>query len=127
MGFSKFIVLTLLATSLIASVEPHGDCSFNYSSYDGSQKKYNVIIKNKMAAKSHFKWLTNCCNKSVKHVLDVDYSEDFDENAAHDFSVEDALYGYSSYFHPKFVKEHLKHNKDVEFAEKDVEVLIQNR
>src|SRR3954447_4894238 len=127
MGFSKFVVITLLATTLFASVEPHGDCNFNYSSYESSQKRYNVILKDRMAAKSHFKWLTNCCNKSVKHISHVDYSEDFEEDDARDFSVEDALYGYTTYFDPKFVKKHLESHGDIKLVEKDVKLSIQHQ
>lgn len=111
MGFSKFITLALLATVLVASVESHGhgDCSFDYSSYGGSQKKFNIILKkDSMTAKSHFKWLKNCCNKSVKHISHEDLSQDCEEDVARDFSVEDSLYGYTAYFDPKFVENHLK-------------------
>ena len=128
MGFSKFVVITLLATStLVASIEPNEDCSFKYSSYEGSQKKYNVILKDKTAANSHFEWLKNCLNKSVNHILNVDYSKNFEENDVHDFSVEDALYGYSTYFDPNFVNQYLKQNNDVELAEEDGKVSINFR
>jgi len=128
MGFSKFVVITLLVTStLVASIEPNEDCSFKYSSYEGSQKKYNVILKDKIAANSHFEWLKKCVNKSVNHILNVDFSKDFEENEVHDFSVEDALYGYSTYFDPNFVNQYLKHDDDVKLAEEDAEVSIDFR
>ena len=127
MGFSKFVAISLLATTLFAFAESHGDCSFKYSSYEGSQKKYNVILKDKMAAESHFKWLEKCCDKSVKHISKVDFSKHFKEDAVHDFSVEDALYGYTTYYHPKFVKEHLKEHENVKIVEVDTEVSIQRK
>jgi hypothetical protein len=126
MGFSKFFAITLLATTFVALVESH-NCSFDYSSYDGSQKKFNVILKDRMAAESHFKWLTNCCDKSVKHISHVDYSKDFEENAAHDFSVEDSFYGYTAYFDPKFVEKHLENHEHIKLAEEDSEASIQHR
>src|SRR5205814_489107 len=127
MGFSKFIAITLLATALVASVESHGDCSFNYSSYHGSQKKFNVILKDRMAAESHFKWLTNCCNKSVRHIANIDLTDAFDENVARDFSVEDALYGYTAYFDSEFVEKHLEKNDDIKVIDEDSEASIQHR
>src|ERR1051325_2034611 len=104
MGFSKFVAISLLATTLFAFAESHGDCSFKYSSYDGSQKKFNIILKDKMAAESHFKWLESCCDKSVNHIANVDCTDNFEENSVRDFSVEDAIYGYTAYFDPKFVE-----------------------
>ena len=108
MGFSKFIVFTLLITTLFALVQSHNDCSFDYSSYYGPQKKLNVILKDKKSAESHFKWLSRCCDKSVQHISKADCSKDIGEDTIRDFSVKDTFFGYTAYFNPNFVEQYLE-------------------
>ena len=38
--------------------------------------------------------------------------------------MDDALYGYSTYFDLNFVNQYLKHNDDVKFVEEDAEVSV---
>src|ERR1043165_7241760 len=130
MGFSKLVITTFLViilVTLVISVESYGDCSFNYVSYEGPQKKFNVILKDGTAVETQFKWLMNCCNKTINHISNVDFSKNFEENTVRDFSVEDALYGYTAYFDSEFVEQHLKNNEDIELVEEDAKVSIQNQ
>ncbi|CAI2191380.1 4256_t:CDS:2 [Funneliformis geosporum] len=122
MGFSKFIVIALLATTLLTSVESRDDCPNDI--FKGPQKRFNIILKDKVATKSHFKWLTNCYGRKIKHTSSVDFSKKLNKNDVLDFSVENVFHGYSADFHPEFVKHHLSNFPGIEVAEEDTEVKI---
>ncbi|CAG8558544.1 15826_t:CDS:2 [Funneliformis mosseae] len=122
MGFSKFIVITLLAATLLTSVDSAENCP--KGNFKGSQKRFNVMFKDKKDAESHFKWLSECFDRNVKQTASVDFSKPIDKTDVVDFSVEDAFHGYSANFHPKFVEEVLLKRMEIQVAEEDAEVKI---
>ncbi|CAG8644315.1 16849_t:CDS:2 [Funneliformis caledonium] len=123
MGFSKFIVITLLAATLLTSVDSAENCP--KGKFVGPQKRFNIILKEGKVAKSHFKWLSECFDRNVKQTTSVDFSKSNNNNTdVLDFSVEDAFQGYSANFHPEFVKSVLSKRSEIQVAEEDAEVKI---